>query len=151
LAQKYGKRIKIVVHGDPAFRPYGPFMEVRPFDLDTEIAELHSYDIGLMPLHNDQYTLGKCAFKALEYMAVGVPSVSSPVGFINEIVRDGVNGFLAETTGEWIEVLSRLVEDANLRRSIGLAGRKTAEERFSIEATGPLLLDVLNRAADGRF
>jgi len=149
LVQKYGQRIKIVVHGDPAFRPYGPFMEVRPFDLDTEIAELHSYDIGLMPLYNDEFTLGKCAFKALEYMAVGVPSVSSPVGFINDIVQHGVNGFLAETTDEWIEVLSRLAEDENLRRSIGLAGRKTVEERFSIEATGPLLLDVLNRAARG--
>jgi glycosyltransferase involved in cell wall biosynthesis len=149
LVQKYDKRIKIVVHGDPAFRPYGPFMEVHPFDLDTEIAELHSYDIGLMPLHNDEFTLGKCAYKALEYMAVGVPSVSSPAGFINDIVHDGINGFLAETTDDWIDVLSRLVEDANLRRSIGLAGRKTVEERFSIEATGPLLLDVLNRVSRG--
>jgi glycosyltransferase involved in cell wall biosynthesis len=149
LVQKYGKRIKVIVHGDPAFRPYGPFMEVRPFDLDTEIAELHTYDIGLMPLHNDEFTLGKCAFKALEYMAVGVPSVSSPVGFISDILQDGVNGFFAESTYEWNEVLSRLVEDADLRRSVGLAGRKTVEERFSIEATGPLLLDVLNRAANG--
>src|SRR5260370_22374702 len=116
-------------------------MEGRPFDLATEIAELPSYDIGLMPLHNDDYPLAKCAFKALEYMAVGVPSVSSPVGFINDIVQHGVNGFLAETTGEWIEVLSRLVEDENLRRTIGLAGRNTVEERFSIDATGPLLLE----------
>lgn len=148
LVQKYGKRMKVVVHGDPAFRPHGPFMEVHPFDLNTEIAELHSYDIGIMPLHNDEFTLGKCAFKALEYMAVGVPSVSSPIGFVNDIVHDGVNGFLAETVGQWIAILSRLVEDADLRRSIGLAGRKTVEERFSIEATGPLLLDVLNRAAN---
>lgn len=147
LARKYAQHIKIVVHGDPYFRPYGPFMEVRPFCLDTEISELHGYDIGIMPLHNDEFTLGKCAYKALEYMAVGIPSVSSPVGFINSIVRSGVNGFLANTAGEWIEILSRLVEDSSLRRSVGQAGRQTVERGFSIEATGPVLLDVLSQVA----
>ena len=148
LAQKYGERVKIVVHGDPTFQPYGPYMEVRPFDLNTEIAELHRFDIGLMPLHDDEFTLGKCAFKALEYMAVGIPSVSSPVGFICDIVQNGVNGFLARSRDEWVEILSRLVDDPNLRRWIGHAGRKTVEERFSVEATGPVLFEVLRKVKE---
>jgi glycosyltransferase involved in cell wall biosynthesis len=146
LARRYGNRFKAVVHGDPDFRRFGPYMEIRPFDLATEIEELHRFDIGLMPLADDDFTRGKCAFKAIEYMAAGVPSVSSPVGVICDIVQHGVNGFLARSHDEWIEVLSRLIEDVPLRRAVGLAGRRTVEARFSVEATGPKLVQTLRTA-----
>jgi glycosyltransferase involved in cell wall biosynthesis len=151
LARRYGDKIKVVVHGNSYFQPFGPYMEVRPFDLATEIQELHRFDIGLMPLFDDDFTRGKCAFKALEYMAAGVPSISSPVGFICDIVQDGVNGFLASSQEEWFEKLTRLIESPELRSSFAAEGRRTVEARFSIEAQGPRLLAVLQRtgAAEG--
>jgi glycosyltransferase involved in cell wall biosynthesis len=65
-------------------------------------------------------------------MSLEIPAVMSPVGVNKDIVQDGLNGFLAESTEEWVDKLSRLIDDAPLRRQLGKAGRKTVEERFSI-------------------
>jgi glycosyltransferase involved in cell wall biosynthesis len=100
-----------------------------------------------MPMPDTDWTRGKCGFKALLYMSVGLPSVCSPVGITTDIIQDGQSGYLATTTDEWVEKLSRLIEDETLRREIGLAGRTAVVEKYSVHAQAPRLLDVLERVA----
>jgi glycosyltransferase involved in cell wall biosynthesis len=150
LHRRYGSKLKVIVHGVPDFPVWGPYIEIWPFRLESELVDLQSFDIGIMPLHDDEHARGKCAFKALEYMAVGIPCVSSRVGVINDIVQDGGNGFLASTSEEWIEKLSSLIDDEHLRASMGREGRQTVEEGFTIDVNAPKLVAVLNRAANGR-
>jgi hypothetical protein len=80
-------------------------------------------------------------------MGVGVPVVGSPVGVNSDIIQDGVNGFLAGNDDEWVEKLSRLIEDAGLRREMGLRGRKTVEEGYSARVWAPAVRTILETAA----
>ncbi len=131
--------------------PAGIPCEIIPWRLDTEVEEIARFDIGIMPLPDDVYSRGKCGLKLLQYMAMGIPVVSSPVGVNREIVRDGIDGFQASTEGEWLERLSTLACDQKLRKSIGLAGRRIVEERYSLAMAAPrfirLLGDLLQEAA----
>ncbi|MCB0188240.1 MAG: glycosyltransferase family 4 protein, partial [Caldilineaceae bacterium] len=97
-------------------------VSIRPWQLATEIEDLHSFDIGIMPLPDDPWTRGKGGFKAIQYMGVGLPVVASPVGINTEIITHGVNGFLADTPAEWQQALATLVRDATLRCELGRAG-----------------------------
>ena len=96
-----------------------------------------------MPLPDTPWARGKCALKALVYMACGVPAVCSPVGVVSTIITDGRNGFLPSSDAEWGETLERLLGDAALRRRIAAEGRKTVEERYALDAHAPRLLAVL--------
>ena len=113
--------------------------------LENEIEEFQSLDIGVYPLPENKWTLGKTGFKTIQYMSVGVPCVVSNVGSNQNIVEDGVNGFLAKTNEEWVEKLSRLIDDAGLRKRVGLAGRKTIIEKYSLQVNAPKLLEILQR------
>lgn len=108
-----------------------------------EIDDLHSFDIGLMPLSDDVWTRGKCGFKLLQCMAVGLPVVCSPVGANREIVTDGVEGFWAARQEEWVEKLTTLAGDAELRRALGNRGRDKVLRRYSLKANIPVLLQAL--------
>ncbi|MFH1226460.1 MAG: glycosyltransferase family 4 protein [Planctomycetota bacterium] len=110
-----------------------------------EVQDILSFDIGLAPLPDDPWSRGKCGTKLLQCMAAGIPSVASPVGVHNEIVKDGVNGFLAADDNEWVDKLSRLVKDAALRKQIGMAGRATVEAGYSINANAPKLLAIFKQ------
>ncbi len=92
---------------------------------------------------DSEWTKGKCGFKVILYMSMGIPSVCSPVGMNKEIITDGVNGFLASTEDEWVEKLSFLIKDPQLRRKLGTAGRETVEQRYSLNTNVPKFLDVL--------
>jgi glycosyltransferase involved in cell wall biosynthesis len=143
--------IELVIMGDPAFRLAGtPRVTVVPWSSDREIAEVGAFDIGLMPLPDDDWSRGKCGFKALLYMALGVPPVVSPVGVNTEIVSDGENGLLASSEDEWVEAVGRLVRDAPLRARLGAAGRSTVVDRYSGQGWAPRFLEVLRQAADSR-
>jgi glycosyltransferase involved in cell wall biosynthesis len=125
-------------------------ISLRRWGLETELRELHGFDVGIMPMPDTEWTRGKCGFKALFYMSVALPSVCSPVGVTTDIIQDGVNGFLATTTEEWVEKLSVLIENARLRREIGAAGRQSVEDKFSLKTHAPCLLEVLESAAEAR-
>lgn len=111
---------------------------------DTEVDDLRPIDIGLMPLPDDIWSRGKCALKALQYMALGIPTVCSPVGVNSSIIQDGENGFLADSPQEWIEKLKRLLYSPDLRRSIGDAGRRTVEQGYSDISQVPRILEIFN-------
>ena len=96
--------------------------------------DLQDIDIGIMPLPDTDWTRGKCGLKGLQYMGLAIPTIMSPVGANMQIIKHGVNGFLASTKEEWVDYLSQLIESEELRKKLGEAGRKTVEEQFSVEA-----------------
>lgn len=103
------------------------------------------FDIGIMPLADDEFQKGKCALKLLQYMAAGLPTVASPVGVNKEVVREGVTGFCARTETDWHESLKCLLRNDALRASMGMAGRKRCEEQYSIRRWLPALLELFEK------
>jgi L-malate glycosyltransferase len=144
--RELGRRfdVRLLVIGDADFRLDGVAVEARPWSVERETATLREMDIGVYPLPDEEWVLGKSGLKALQYMGVGVPVVASRIGAACEFIRDGDNGFLAASTDEWIEKLSRLITDPALRASMGSAGRRTVEERFSVRVTAPVYVHVLD-------
>jgi len=116
----------------------------KKWEKETEIEDLSKIDIGIMPLYNEEWEKGKCGFKGLQYMALEIPTVMSPVGVNNEIIDDGVNGFLAGTEQGWFEKLSLLLENEELRKMLGNTGRETVIQKYSVEANNQKYLDVIN-------
>jgi glycosyltransferase involved in cell wall biosynthesis len=115
----------------------------------TEAQALATAHIGVMPLTDDEWARGKCAFKLLQYMAAALPCVASPVGANTEAVIDGVNGFHARTTDEWERSLESLVQSAELRARFGANGRANVEARYSMRAYQARYLELLTRLATG--
>lgn len=129
-----------------------PELEVRcvPWVARTEVEDLRPIDVGLMPLADDQWSLSKCGMKALQYMALGIPPVVSPVGANEEIVRDEVNGLHARTPRDWVSQVVRLIDDPDLRRRLGIAGRRTVEESYSARTQAPRLEAALQECLISR-
>ena len=142
LSRKYEFIFKIIGAGTPVFIP-GVKIENYEWNLKKEVENFQSIDIGVYPLPDTEWVKGKAAFKAIQYMAVGVPVVASPVGMTNEIIQDDVNGFFAKSNEEWVEKISRLIESLDLRKKIGFAGRRTVEEKFSVKENARKYLKIL--------
>jgi glycosyltransferase involved in cell wall biosynthesis len=121
----------------------------EPWTLAREVELFSTCDVGVYPLTDDEWSRGKCGFKAIQFMACGVPVVASAVGVNKDIISDGVNGFLASTPQEWVEKLGRLLVDPGLRARFGVAGRKTVEERYSLRVQAPRLLAALRETLNG--
>jgi glycosyltransferase involved in cell wall biosynthesis len=107
-------------------------------------------DIGIMPLYDTLWNRRKCSFKAILYMASGIPVVSSPVGVINEFLSDGENGFLASSSEDWFTKIELLIRDSSLRRKLGLNGRKTVEQKFNLSYWGTVWASVINRVVQSK-
>jgi len=118
-----------------------------PWRAESEAEDLRPIDVGLMPLPDDEWSRGKCGMKALQYMALGIPPVVSPVGANVEIVRDGVEGFHARGADEWRERLLRLLRDGELREQMGRRARARVEERYSARVQAPRLAALLRAVA----
>lgn len=103
-----------------------------PWNKDTEIADLLQFNFGIMPLTDDKWAQGKCGFKALQYMSLGMPAVVSPVGVNTRIVTDGVDGYLCITPAQWESALRQLVTNETLRAQMGEAARRKIEGHFSV-------------------
>lgn len=111
---------------------------------ENEIADLQGMDIGIMPLSDNAWTRGKCSFKLLQYMAVGLPVVCSPVGMNKDVVNNGENGLWAISKVQWIEKLSALIDDKASREQMGRAGRRRIEEAYNIEVHAKIMAEWLN-------
>ncbi|OGL39920.1 MAG: hypothetical protein A3C43_06305 [Candidatus Schekmanbacteria bacterium RIFCSPHIGHO2_02_FULL_38_11] len=131
LSEKFNISLKIISSKNLIIE--GVDIIFKKWSYEDEVKDLRSADIGIMPLPNNEWTKGKCGAKLLQYMACGLPTVSSPVGVNSEIIKDGENGFLAENNEEWIKKLTLLIEDKNLREKMGEKARKTVEEKYSLE------------------
>lgn len=121
--------------------------EYKEWSLPGELDDIRSFDIGIMPMPDDMWTRGKCALKIILYMACGIPVVSSPVGMNREVIREGENGLFASREEEWVDKLSRLLDDGPLRERIGAAGRETVERSYAVRQTAPLFVATLNKVA----
>jgi glycosyltransferase involved in cell wall biosynthesis len=146
VCQQTGARIVLIGAGD---RDYLPGLEKDHFawSEDSEVANIQSCDVGIMPLPDEPFARGKCGYKLIQYMAAGLPVVASPVGANTRIVEQGKTGFLACSQKEWGQALVTLYKDAGLRKNMGSAGRQKVEKEFTLQVTVPRLLDILIKAS----
>jgi len=148
LAERERFRLRVI--GTPQYDLPDVDVESLPWRSATELDDLGVMDIGVMPLPDDQWSKGKCGLKALQYMALGIPTICSPVGVNSEIIQDGENGFLAATEEEWVEKLSLLLRSPELRQRLGEAGRATVEQKYSALAQAPRVFKIIQAAVNSR-
>ncbi|HRN49599.1 MAG TPA: glycosyltransferase family 4 protein, partial [Niabella sp.] len=141
IKKKYGNRVEFMVIGDASYRNEDLGITGIAWKAATEVQDLHRMDIGIMPLPDDEWANGKCGLKGLQYMAAGIPTIMSPVGVNTEIIEEGINGFLASKTEEWVAKISLLIESTELRKKFSENGRRTVEEKYSTNALKAIYLD----------
>ena len=120
-----------------------------PWSTENEAGTLHSMSVGIMPLTDDKWTRGKCSFKMLQYMAVGLPVVVSPVGMNKEILAKGQPGLAAADAEQWFGALEALYNDWNLQKTMGQAGRKIVERFYSADVVADELAKIFKSIAGG--
>ena len=121
---------------------------MKKWSIEEEVLDLQSFDIGLMPLSDDRWTRGKCGFKIIQYMAVGIPVVCSKVGANRKIITEGTTGFLAHSSEFWQEYLNQLIKSVELRRKMGQAGREFVKKNYSIDYWAPYLEKLLRKSVE---
>lgn len=146
LAQRMNFVFRII---GAEFQIPGVQVECVPWTEATEVACIAACQVGVMPLQDSAWERGKCGYKLIQYMACSLPVVASPIGVNTEIVQHGVNGYLANTTAEWVDALEALLTDSTLRSRMGKAGRQAVEDKYCIQKTGPKMAELLKEAAQG--
>ncbi|HEX2569253.1 MAG TPA: glycosyltransferase family 4 protein [Polyangia bacterium] len=144
LAERHRFVVRIV-GAPPEFSLPGVPVELLPWQQARELSDFQGLDIGLYPLALDAWSLGKSGFKAVQYMACGVPVIASPVGVTAEMIRHDETGLLARDEAEWTDGLERLLGDARLRARLGDAGRAEAVAHWSLAVHAPRVVDILYR------
>lgn len=155
---RHGVPFRFVVIGAQHHQPLKDYFRDVPFEVIFVDAldwhgpasvphAIHEYafDIGVMPQNDTVFNRAKCSFKAIEYMACGVPPVVSRVGENTVLIQDGINGFLAASTEEWTEKIQKLLTDEKLREHIGREAQRTVEERYSYDVILPNIQSTLFR------
>jgi len=145
VAARHPFTLKVSGAGRPVNFP-GVDVQVAPWSMADEVSLFNTCDIGVYPLTDDDWSRGKCGFKAIQCMACGVPVVAAAVGVNREIITHGVNSMLASTPQEWVDHLSELLTNPGLRQRMAVAGRQTIEARYSLRVTAPQLATVLTAA-----
>ena len=140
LAEREQFRLRVI--GTPSYELSPVGVDAMPWRAATELEDLCAIDIGVMPLPDDNWSKGKCGLKALQFMALGIPTICSPVGVNTDIIQDNENGFLASTEAEWVEKLTALLRSAELRRRLGAAGRATVEQKYSAAIQAPRVYEI---------
>lgn len=139
-----GLILRLVCDRFPSFEPLT--VESRPWSAETEAADLAGGDIGISWIPDDLWSRGKCGLKVLQFFAAGLPVVANPVGVHREMIVPGVNGFLARTDDEWVDVIRSLVRDVQARRRMGQEARRTVERQYSVAAWSSRFVSAI----DGR-
>jgi glycosyltransferase involved in cell wall biosynthesis len=113
---------------------------------ENEVTDLQQMDIGIMPLEDTEWAKGKCGFKLIQYGAVGIPSVASPVGVNSQVLVDNKTGFLASTADEWKTSLSKLLNDKALREKMGRQAREHIVANYSVESQKEKFLSLFEKS-----
>ncbi|HEX3583424.1 MAG TPA: glycosyltransferase family 4 protein [Thermoanaerobaculia bacterium] len=142
LASEAPFRLRIVGSGRANIEVPGVDVENRPWSLDREVDDFQALDVGVYPIADDAWSAGKAGFKAVQYMATGVPFVMSPVGVCASMGIPGRTHLLAKSDDEWHAALLRLIGDARLRESMAREGREFAEAHYDIEPQADALAEV---------
>jgi hypothetical protein len=135
------RTVRLLVVGGSAPAIAGVRTEERAWSVDAEQRALAEMDVGLMPLEDTLWTRGKCAYKALQYMAAGIPAVVDDVGISATAVAGA--GYAVSGPEQWLEALEALAEDAGLRAELGAVGRRRIEQEFSLERWLPTIAAIL--------
>jgi glycosyltransferase involved in cell wall biosynthesis len=138
-----------VIGGRPVSFPHVD-VKMLNWEESKEAEMLREFDVGVMPLPDTPFERGKCGYKLIQYMACGKPVIGSPVGVNNKIVTSG-KGFLCETENEWYEAMLRLVDNPQLRTTLGRAGRKTVEDEYCLQKVGPGIVSILMSLSGNSF
>ena len=142
MTAEFGVIFRAIGAGDGAERDIFPGLELVTWSEASEIAAVQDMDIGIMPVPDRPFERGKCGYKLVQYMACGLPVVASPVGVNRSIVESGKNGYLARSDIEWRNALVQLIKDAELRATLGRAGRARAVADFSLTGQAPRLVKL---------
>ncbi len=145
IKEKFGAAVSFKIIGDKNYYCAELDTSGDAWVAATEIEDLSQIDIGIMPLPDDEWAKGKCGLKGLQYMALEIPTLMSPVGVNTEIIQPGINGYLPDKEDEWVESLSKLIENKELREKIGKAGRQTVIDKYSVQAWKQKYLDNFNK------
>lgn len=145
LQKKYSN-VEICLIGAKKFDTAGLNIKYLDWSEETEIGHLSEFDIGIMPLTDDKWSKGKGGLKVLQYFAVGIPVVCSPVGINTELITEGSNGYLASSNEEWIEKLSLLIKNNELRNKMGVSGRNLVEQKFDLKKSVTYIDDIIRKS-----
>jgi glycosyltransferase involved in cell wall biosynthesis len=137
------REIRVVLVGSGPVEVPGVPVEVREWSEETEVSDIASFDVGIMPLEDTPWERGKCGLKLIQYMGCGKPVVASPVGINAKIVSDQENGFHAETDEEWIESLLTLADDRERAAEMGERGRELIADKYSLQARAGEWVELL--------
>jgi glycosyltransferase involved in cell wall biosynthesis len=135
--EKMFPRVTIKIVSDEKPKLFGESIKWEKWEEKKELEQLLSFDIGIMPLVSNPWTMGKCGFKIIQYMAAGIPVICSPVGTNIEIIKNGDNGFCADNIPQWQEAISKLISDVHLYKAMSIAGRQTVEKYYNLSSWGP--------------
>lgn len=149
VSKKHAIELLIISNKAPQLNTSVPINYIE-WSEQNEVNALLDADIGVMPLYDDAWSKGKCGFKLLQYLALGLPAVASPVGVNTEIIKNGETGFIAGDIQDWITYLTRLIEDLDLRKSMSIKGRQFIIENYSVAAWGSTYLNTIAAASNTR-
>ena len=140
LEKKYSFDFIIIADKNPSL-PLKGFKFLK-WNKETEITDLLQFNIGIMPLLDTEFERGKCGFKIIQFLALGIPAVASPVGVNKKIIEENKNGFLCETREQWYIALEKLLCDKALREKMGITGREKVEKNYSVKSNAANFLSL---------
>ena len=142
VGQEVDFRLKVI--GDGTFDIDGVEVDSMHWEEATEVENLQQIDIGLYPLPNEEWVMGKSGLKALQYMSLGIPTIATDIGAHKRFIRNGENSYLVNSPEEWKETILKLAKDPELRKRLGQEAAKTVEDTYSVHANEPIYLGVLD-------
>lgn len=146
LAQQIPHRVHLI--GGTAFDLPGVPYIAQKWSAETEVDDLRKMQVGMVPLPVNEWNKRKFYMKTAQYMALGIPAVATPLGSNPEVIEHGVTGFLADSDEEWIDYLSRLIKDHDLRARMSRAAAAAAKEKYSLEGNTGKIIEAFRAAVD---
>lgn len=143
--EEHGAQLLLVgATADIANQLPGMNVEVVPWSEETEVELIQRMNVGIMPLPDGPWEKGKCGYKLIQYMACAVPVIASPVGVNVDIIGRSDCGYLTDNSEQWADSLDALLSSAEQRKTLGSAGRKAVEEKYSLQVQAPILARIFN-------